>query len=114
MFERRGMIAGASTVLSPTTGSGHGLTAYYCNNTSFQGSPATIRTERQIKYDTGFLSTFGAWGPGTSQFPLPPLDAANEPQSVVYDGTITAPKTGAYRLALSGYGDATLTLDGRQ
>src|SRR5205085_670262 len=32
----------------------------------------------------------------------------------VYDGHITAPATGDYQLALTGFGDATLSIDGRQ
>jgi len=36
------------------------------------------------------------------------------PGSAVYDGHITAPKTGAYKLALTGMGDATLDIDGQR
>jgi beta-glucosidase len=34
--------------------------------------------------------------------------------SAVYDGHVTAPKTGDYQLALTGFGDATLSIDGQQ
>ena len=34
--------------------------------------------------------------------------------SAVYDGHITAPETGDYQLALTGFGDATLSIDGQQ
>ena len=49
------------------------------------------------------VSTFGSWAGQTSQVPLPPVASPTEQQSVVYDGTITAPATGSYQLGLSGW-----------
>jgi beta-glucosidase len=106
MLETADMTAVPSSVLTPTSGTGAGLTSYYWTNDNFQGPPSVIRTDAQVKFDVGFLSTFGLWAGQTSQVPAPPAGAA----SVVYEGTLTAPATGSYTLNLSGWGDATLTL----
>ncbi len=114
MFETPDMTTVPSSVLSPTNGVGTGLEADYWDNPSFQGSPSTIRVEKQVNYDNGFLTDFPGWSGATSQVPVPPGANPSAQQSVVYDGHITAPATGDYTLALTGYGDATLTLDGQQ
>jgi beta-glucosidase len=114
MLESSDMTAVPSSVLTPTNGVGTGLNAFYWHNTSFQGAPAVTRVDKQVNYDAGFLSTFGSWAGQTSQVPVPPVDSPAEQQSVVYDGTITAPQTGDYTLDLTGFGDATLALDGEQ
>ncbi len=114
MLESSDMTSVPSSVLSPTSGVGTGLDTYYWRNTSFQGSPAVIRLEPQVNYDVGFLSTFGDWAGQPPQVPPPPVLSPTEQQSVVYDGHITAPKTGAYTLALTGFGDASLSIDGQQ
>lgn len=112
MFETSDMTTVPSSVLTPTSGTGHGLLTHYWDNTSFQGAPSTNRVEKQVNYDVGFLSTFGSWAGQTSQVPIPPVTGPTEAQSVVYEGSITVPKTGKYTLALTGYGVADLTLDG--
>jgi beta-glucosidase len=109
MLESAGMTAVPSSVLTPAGDAGTGLTASYCTNDNFQGPAATTRTDGQVKFDRGFLSDFGAWGAGTTQYPLPPTGAA----SAVWTGSLTAPTTGRYTLDLSGWGDATLTVAGR-
>lgn len=114
MLESSDMTAVPSSVLTPTNGVGTGLNAFYWHNTSFQGAPAVARVDKQVNYDAGFLSTFGSWAGQTSQVPIPPVNSPAEQQSVVYDGTITAPTTGDYTLDLTGFGDATLALDGEQ
>ena len=114
MLESSDMTTVPSSVLTPTNGIGTGLNAFYWHNTSFQGAPAVTRVDKQVNYDAGFLSTFGSWAGQTSQVPVPPVDSPAEQQSVVYDGTITAPQTGDYTLDLTGFGDATLALDGEQ
>ncbi|MBV8998849.1 MAG: glycoside hydrolase family 3 C-terminal domain-containing protein [Solirubrobacterales bacterium] len=114
MLESTDMTSVPSSVLSPTNGVGTGLQTYYWHNPSFQGAPAVIRVEKQVNYDVGFLSTFGGWAGQTSQVPIPPVNSPTEQQSVVYDGHITPPKTGDYTLALTGFGDATLAIDGQQ
>ncbi len=114
MLEASDMTAVPSSVLTPANGVGTGLDAFYWHNTDFQGAPALQRVDKQVNYDAGFLSTFGSWAGQTSQVPIPPVNSPAEQQSVVYDGTITAPETGDYTLDLTGFGDATLALDGQQ
>jgi beta-glucosidase len=109
-LETAGMTAVPSSVLTPSTGGGNGLSAFYWSNDNFQGAPSTTRTDPQVKFDVGFLSTFGLWGGQTSQYPNPPTGAA----SAVWTGTLVAPSTGDYTLNLSGWGDATLSLGGNQ
>jgi beta-glucosidase len=112
MLERVDMTAVPSSVLSPTSGVGHGLQTSFWHNTTFQGAPAVSRVEKQVTYDAGFLSTFGSWAGKTSQVPIPPVNGPAEQQSVVYDGALTAPATGSYTFNLTGFGDATMSLDG--
>ncbi len=114
MLESSDMTAVPSSVLTPANGVGTGLDASYWHNTDFQGAPALQRVDKQVNYDVGFLSTFGSWAGQTSQVPIPPVNSPAEQQSVVYNGTITAPETGDYTLDLTGFGDATLTFDGQQ
>ena len=106
MLESSDMTTVPSSVLTPTNGVGTVCNAFYWHNTRFQGAPAITRVDKQVNYDVGFLSTFGSWAGQTSQVPVPPVDSPAEQQSVVYDGTITAPKTGDYTLDLTGFGDA--------
>ena len=54
MIETADMSAVPSSVLTPESGSGRGLTARYWDNPTFQGTEAVTRTERQVAYDTGF------------------------------------------------------------
>jgi beta-glucosidase len=112
MLESPTMTAVPSSVLSPTSGVGTGLQAYFWHNTTFQGAPAVQRIEKQVTYDAGFLSTFGSWAGQTSQVPIPPVIGPAEQQSVVYDGGLTAPATGDYTFNLTGFGVATMSFDG--
>ena len=111
-LETRDMTAVPSSVLSPSNGQGTGLNAYFWTNTSFQGSPVEQRIAAQVNYDVGLLSTLDT--PGPSQVTPPPVACQTCAGSAVYDGHITAPKTGDYQLALTGFGDATLSIDGQQ
>jgi beta-glucosidase len=112
MIETADMTAVPSSVLTPAGGSGRGLTAQYWHAPDFSGQPAVTRVERQVNYDVGFASTFPGWAGAGTQVPLPPLNFFLERQAVMYDGFLTAPATGDYVLSLTGWGDATLTLDG--
>src|SRR4051794_29127974 len=112
MLESADMTAVPSTVLSPNNGQGNGLDAWFWKDTNFQGDPDEQRIARQVNYDVGILSTLDT--PGPSQVPPPPVSCATCPGSAVYEGHITAPKTGAYTLALTGMGDATLDIDGQR
>ena len=110
MLETADMTAVPSSVLVPAGGAGQGLRASYWTNGTFSGPPAVVRTDRQVQYDTGFLSTFGPWASAGTQVPPPPANTA----SAVWDASLVAPATGAYTLNLSGWGDATLSIDGTQ
>jgi beta-glucosidase len=112
MLEAADMTAVPSSVLSPNNGVGSGLNAWFWKDNNFQGSPDEQRIARQVIYDVGILSTLDT--PGPSQVPPPPVNCATCPGSAVYEGHITAPKTGAYTLALTGLGDATLDIDGQR
>jgi beta-glucosidase len=112
MIETADMTAVPSSVLSPASGTGPGLTAQYWHAPSFAGPSAVTRLERQVNYDVGFASTFPNWVGAGTQVPPPPLNFFLERQAVQYDGFLTAPATGDYVLSLTGWGDATLSLDG--
>ena len=112
MIETADMTAVPSSVLTPESGTGQGLTARYWHTPDFAGPPAVTRVDRQVTYDVGFASTFPNWAGAGTQVPLPPLNFFLERQSVQYDGFLTAPSTGDYVLSLTGWGDATLSVNG--
>jgi beta-glucosidase len=112
MIETADMTAVPSAVLTPASGAGPGLTAQYWHTPSFSGAPAVTRVERQVSYDVGFASTFPGWAGAGTQVPLPPTNFFLEQQAVKYDGFLTPPATGDYQLSLTGWGDATLSIDG--
>jgi beta-glucosidase len=112
MIETADRTAVPSSVLTPASGTGPGLTAQYWHSPSFSGPSAATRVERQVNYDVGFASTFPNWAGAGTQVPIPPVNFFLEQQAVKYDGFLTPPATGDYRLSLTGWGDATLTLDG--
>src|SRR5207249_5147437 len=112
MIETADMTAVPSSVLTPASGTGPGLTAQYWHSPSFTGPPAVTRVERQVNYDVGFASTFPNWAGAGTRVPIPPLNFFLERKAVKYDGFLSPPATGDYVLSLTGWGDATLTLDG--
>jgi beta-glucosidase len=114
MLETTDRTAVPSSVLTPTDGVGTGLTTQYWHTPDFAGSPAVTRTDQQVNYDVGFTSTFPGWAGAGTQVPLPPVNFFLEQGSVKYDGYLTAPVSGSYVLSLTGWGDATMTLDGTQ
>lgn len=99
-----------SSVLSPLGGSSEsGLAAEYFGNTNLEGDPIVTRTDPGVRYDQGFLGGSPAFASlyGSALTPTPAGAG-----SVRYTGTFTAPTTGAYSFALTGFGDAQLFLDG--
>jgi beta-glucosidase len=99
-----------SSVLATPDGQ-RGVRAEWFTNTTFEGVPAIVRTERQVNPDWGFLSTFAGLNP--SQVPAPPASGPTASGSVRYAGTLTAPATGTYTFSLTGWGDAQMYLNGR-
>lgn len=119
MIETRDMTAVPSGVLTPENGRGRGLTARHWDNPTFQGTPFVTRTERQLQYDLGFtggaeglFSTLYASQVDRTPGPEVPVGQSAPDQSAVYTGFITAPTTGTYRLGLTGWGDASLFVNG--
>ncbi len=99
-----------SSVLTPA-GSGpevHGLHAEYWTNTRLEGEPGLVRTDRQVALNLGFFnySIFNASSLSTPE-------EFNNAISVRWTGSLTAPVTGEYTLALTHLGTARLFLDGR-
>jgi beta-glucosidase len=113
MLETSDMTAVPSTVLTPETGTGTGLTARHFGDTAFGGDPVT-RVEDQVLYDTGFTGGQPAFASLYSS-QVPPVPAISSPlgggQSVRYTGFLTPPTTGSYRLGLTGWGDAKVFLN---
>ena len=106
-----GFAAVPSAVLKPETGSGAGLTAQFWTSTDPSGTPDVTRVERQVNYDVALLSASD--GLRSSQVTPPPAANTQTGGAAVYRGTITPPTSGTYRFSLSGWGSATLTIDGQ-
>lgn len=87
-----------SEVLTPTSGTGNGLTAQYYNNKTLSGTPVVTRDEPKID---------NTW----NSSPAPGVPATNF--SVRWSGTLTAPKTGDYVMALTIDDGARLKINGK-
>src|SRR5438034_1098607 len=99
-----------SSVLMPA-GSGpqvHGLRAEYWTNTRFEGEPRLVRTDRQVALNLGFFN-YSIFNASSLRTP----EEFNNAISVRWTGSLTAPVTGEYTLALTHLGTARLFLDGR-
>jgi beta-glucosidase len=95
-----------SSVLSPPASPGQiGVRAQFWNNATFTGAPVVTRTDPRPAFDTGAIFPFGQ-----PHLVFPPTGA----QAVRYTGTITAPRSGSYRLSLSGFGTGRLVFQGRE
>jgi beta-glucosidase len=96
-----------SSVLSPPGAPGQtGVRAEFWNNTAFTGAPFATRTDLRPMFDNGPIQYFVIH----PEVPRPPAGS----RAVRYSGTITAPKSGSYRLSLSGFGTGRLFFEGRQ
>ena len=87
-----------SSVLSPSGGSGPGLTGTYWSNGTFSGTPAFTRTDQTVD-QTGAPPALGT-----------PAPAA---WSAKWTGTLTPTETGLYRFTVSEAGLATLKVAGQ-
>jgi len=114
MIESPTMTAVPSSVLTPVTRVGTGLTAEYWGNTTFSGDPEVTRVDPQVNYDTGFIGGQPAF---TTLYAsqVEPTPAISNPlgagQSARYSGFLVAPRAGDYELSLTGWGDAELYID---
>jgi beta-glucosidase len=115
MIEAADMTAVPSSVLTPESGGGDGLTARYFPNTTLTGAATLRRNESQVLYDAGFTggqpafaSLYASQRPPTAVVGPNPLGGD---QSVRWTGVFRAPTTGTYRLGLTGWGDARMWLD---
>src|SRR5262249_8898134 len=85
--------------LTPTEGTGHGLTAAFYASPDFSGAPAATRLEE---------TAGGSWTSG------PPAPGLGRTWSARWTGTLTPAATGAYRFSLEGSGIARLEIDRRE
>jgi beta-glucosidase len=92
-------------VLSPSTGTGHGLTATYYRTGDLTGEPAVTRVDANV--DIHGLPA-PELGQATFSFGPPKLS-----WSARWTGTITPPSSGDYMFSLDGAGTASLRIDGR-
>jgi len=88
-----------ASVLVPATETGNGLRGEYFTNRNLEGQPALSRTDAQIQFD---------WS-----HDAPALGVPRTNFSVRWTGTLTAPVTGRYTLALTGDDGYRLFLDGK-
>ncbi|PYC66368.1 glycosyl hydrolase [Streptomyces tateyamensis] len=89
-----------SAYLTPSAGSGAGLTASYYNNTSLSGTPVVTRNESTVD---------NVWG-GAS--PAPGVNATN--WSAKWTGTLQPPATGTYQLSLTSDDGSRVYVNGQQ
>ncbi len=90
----------ASTYLTPSSGTGAGLTASYYNNTGLTGTPVVTRNESNVDY---------VWG-GAS--PVAGVAATN--WSAKWTGTLHPPTTGSYQLSLTSDDGSRVFINGQQ
>ena len=89
-----------AAVLTPSTGSGHGLSATYYASADLSGPPITTRTDPTVSFASkrAVLQTIPGTGAGSAR----------------WTGTLTPPRTGDYRFSLAVSGTARLFIAGRQ
>jgi len=107
----------ASVLAPPDSDSGvQGLRAEYWDNPTFAGDPALVRTEPHVDLNFGFFvyPGFNAGSPNLPSTPGPSMASPGALPSVRWTGTLTAPATGDYVLALTSRGSSRLVLDGQE
>ena len=102
-----------SAVLSPPGAApgGRGLRGEYWDNPRFAGDPRTVRVDPQVDLNLGFFNFPGFNGGSPRLAPYP--TELNGQTSARWTGTLTAPATGQYVLAVTSLGSFALHLDGR-
>jgi beta-glucosidase len=89
-----------SSVLTPSSGGGNGLTGTYYSGTTPSGTPLTTKNTDQVDF---------GWNGGP---PLPSVPSSN--WSATYTGTLTAPTTGTYTFSVTSDDGSRLLVDGHQ
>ncbi|MEY9913129.1 beta-glucosidase [Catenulispora sp. MAP12-49] len=89
-----------SQYLTPSSGTGHGLSGAYYNNMTLSGTPVATRTDAQVAFN---------WS-GTS--PVAGLGATS--YSAKWTGTLTPPTTGTYTFGLTSDDGSRLIINGQQ
>jgi beta-glucosidase len=90
------------TALTPSSGTGPGLTGTYWSNGNFSGTPAVTQVDQAINIGGSF--------PGSTP---PPAAVSGGPWSAKWTGTLTPTETGLYRFTVSEAGLATLKIAGQ-
>jgi beta-glucosidase len=85
-----------TALLTPASGTGHGLTATYYASRDFTGTPVAVRTEPTVDFS-------GA----------PPVAGLSGQWSARWTGTFTPPATGTHRFSLVAQGIADLYVNGQ-
>ena len=87
-------------VLTPDTGTGHGLSASYYSGQSPVGTPLVTRIDPTVQF-------------ASTPAPLLPIPDAAGAATGQWTGTLSPPRTGLYRFSLKTAGVAQLYLNGR-
>jgi beta-glucosidase len=105
-----GLPAIPSSVLAPPGDPGErGLLAEYWFGAGFDGAPWVVRVDPQVAVSLGF---FNYPSVSASSRPQLPNLFSLRPLAARWTGTLTAPATGEYVLALTSRGRASVRLDG--
>lgn len=98
--------------LKPSSGEGSGLRAEYFITPDFSGTPEIDRVDPYAAINGGFFlfPGFSAASPGFPEIPI----SINGKSSIRWSGTLTAPVTGPYVLALTSTGVSRLFVDGEE
>jgi beta-glucosidase len=89
------------SVLTPSSGTGHGLLGQYWSNGDLTGAPALTRVDQTVDLGTGTNDT------------APPSAVAGGPWSAKWTGTLTPTESGLYRFTLSEAGLGTVHIAGQ-
>jgi len=101
-----------SDFLAPPGGQGRGLRAEYFLNADFSGTPEIDRTDPYAAINGGFF-LFKGFIAASPHFPEQPR-SLNSNSSIRWTGTLAAPVTGRYQLALTSTGTSRLFVDGNE
>lgn len=97
-----------SDYLASALGDGEGLRVEYFDTPDLSGAPAVDRTEPIAGINGGFFLFPGL----NAQSPHFPVQTNDHTSSIRWTGTLTAPVTGTYELAVTTNSTSVLSLDG--